>query len=55
MVDNSVEHLVVICNTDDGWMGSPPMEEALGLERMEEAVYRRVMKFVSPPVTSTSM
>jgi hypothetical protein len=23
MVDNSVEHLVVICNTDDGWVHHP--------------------------------
>jgi len=36
-------------------MGSPPMEEALGLEEMKEAAHKRVMKSVSTPVTSTPM
>jgi hypothetical protein len=33
-------------------MGSPPMEEALGLEEMKEAAHKRVMKSVSTLVTT---
>jgi hypothetical protein len=33
-------------------MGSPPMEEALGLEEMKEAAHKRGMKSISTLVTS---